>query len=141
MWTFQLEERKLEPTDTYSVVAGLAACPELAEGSTLGGHSGSPLPGMHIVSWGRRDMSVYVKRHLIDPFIMPIAIIGVLAVIVITIGETLLTLFEPGATKDRLDRAELWFALGLSMVILFGIGFLATRPKGSLGPIDRDLSV
>lgn len=86
-------------------------------------------------------MGDYVKRHLIEPFVMAIAFLGVLAVIVITIGETLLTLFQPGDTKDRLDRPELWFALGLSLVVLFGIGFLATRPPGTLGPVDRELSI
>ena len=86
-------------------------------------------------------MDGYVKRHLIDPFIMPLVFIGVLAVIVITIGETLLSMFEPGETKDRLDRVELWFALGLSLLIIFGLGFLATRPEGTLGPVDRDLAI
>jgi hypothetical protein len=85
-------------------------------------------------------MGGYIKRHLIDPFIMPIVIIGLLLAIIITIGETLLALFQPGEV-DRLDRPELWFALVLSMVLLFGFAFLYTRPKGTLGPVDRDIAI
>lgn len=86
-------------------------------------------------------MGGYIKRRLIDPFVMPIVIIGVLAVIVITVGEVLLALFQPGDTKDRLDRPELWFALGLSTLVIFGFAFLASRPEGALGPVDRDLAI
>jgi len=86
-------------------------------------------------------MGGYIKRRLIDPFVMPIAFAAIIAAIVITIGETLLTLFQPGDTKDRLDRPELWFALGIAILIIFGLAFLSTRPKGTLGPVDRDLAV
>ena len=83
----------------------------------------------------------YIKRHLIDPFILPIALAVVLAIIVISVGETLLALFQPGDTKDRLDRPELWFALGLATLIIFGLAFLASRPKGTMGPLDREVAV
>lgn len=86
-------------------------------------------------------MGGYIKRHLIDPFIMPIIIIGLLAAVVIGVGETLLGLFQPGDTKDRLDRPELWFALGLSILVIFGLAFLFSRPKGALGPVDRDIAI
>lgn len=86
-------------------------------------------------------MGDYFKRHLIDPFIMPIIIVAILAATVITVGESLLALFQPGDTKDRLDRPELWFALGLSTLVIFGLAFVASRPKGTLGPIDRDIAI
>lgn len=82
-----------------------------------------------------------LKRQFIDPFVMPIVIIGVLALLVITVGEALLALFQPGDTKDRLDRPELWFALGLSTLVIFGLAFVASRPKGTLGPVDRDVAI
>lgn len=82
----------------------------------------------------------YIKRHLIDPFIMPIVFFGILGVIIVTIGESLLALFRPGDV-DRIDRPELWLAIGLSTVILFGFAFLASRPQGTLGPIDRDVAI
>lgn len=86
-------------------------------------------------------MGSYLKRRVIDPVVIPIALFIVLAVIVISVGETLLALFRPGDTKDRLDRPELWFALGLSTLVIFGLAFVASRPKGTLGPLDRDVAV
>jgi hypothetical protein len=85
-------------------------------------------------------MGGYIKRHLIDPFVMPIIIIGILAAIIISIGETLLALFEPGEV-DRIDRPELWFAIGLAGLVLFGFAFLYSRPRGTLGPVDRDIAI
>jgi hypothetical protein len=81
----------------------------------------------------------YIKRHLIDPFIMPIVFFGILGAIIVTIGESLLALFVPGDV-DRIDRPELWLAIGLSAAILFGFAFLASRPQGTLGPLDRDIA-
>ncbi|HYH11577.1 MAG TPA: hypothetical protein VD789_04400, partial [Thermomicrobiales bacterium] len=86
-------------------------------------------------------MGGYIKRRLIDPFLMPIIFGAVIAAIVISVGETLLALFRPGDTKDRLDRPELWFALGLSVLVIFGLAFIASRPKGTLGPVDREVAV
>jgi hypothetical protein len=86
-------------------------------------------------------MGGYIKRHLVDPYLMPIVFFGILGVIIVSIGETLLGFFVPGEEVDRVDRPELWFALGLSLVILFGFAFLASRPKGTLGPIDRDIAI
>lgn len=82
----------------------------------------------------------YIKRHLIDPFIMPIVIFGILGAIIVAIGESLLALFVPGDV-DRIDRPELWLAIGLSAAILFGFAFLYSRPKGTLGPLDRDVAI
>ncbi len=83
----------------------------------------------------------YIKRHLIDPFIFPIVFFAILGAIIVVIGESLLALFTPGEEVDRIDRPELWLALGLSVVILFGFAFLYSRPKGTLGPIDRDIAI
>ncbi len=82
----------------------------------------------------------YIKRHLIDPFIFPIVFFGILGLIIVTIGESLLALFVPGDV-DRIDRPELWLAIGLAAAILFGFAFLASRPKGTLGPLDRDIAI
>lgn len=86
-------------------------------------------------------MGGYIKRHLIDPFIMPIVFFAILGAIIVTIGESLLALFTPGEDVDRIDRPELWLALGLAALILFGFTFLYTRPKGTLGPVDRDIAI
>ena len=82
-----------------------------------------------------------MRQRLIDPFIMPIAVIVVTAALIVLMGESLLSIFQPGDTKDRLDRPELWFALGLSLLIIFGMAFLATRPKGTTGILEKDVVI
>lgn len=82
----------------------------------------------------------YIKRHLVDPFIFPIVFFGILGAIIIVIGESLLALFVPGDV-DRIDRPELWLAIALSAGVLFGFAFLYSRPKGTLGPLDRDIAL
>lgn len=82
----------------------------------------------------------YIKRHLIYPFIMPVVFFAIVGAILITIGESLLSLFVAGDV-DRVDRPELWFAFGLAAAVLFGFAFLASRPEGTLGPLDRDVAV
>lgn len=86
-------------------------------------------------------MGEYIKRHFVHPFIMPIVFFGILGAIIISIGESLLALFTPGQEVDRIDRPELWLALSLALVVLFGFAFLYTRPKGTLGAIDRDIAI
>jgi len=82
-----------------------------------------------------------MRQRLIDPFIIPIAVILVTAATIVLTGESLLRIFQPGDTKDRLDRPELWFALGLSLLIIFGMGFLATRPKGTTGILEKEVAI
>lgn len=82
-----------------------------------------------------------MRQRLIDPFVMPVIVILVLGAAIITLGESLLTLFQPGDTKDRLDRPELWAALGLAVVVIGGCGFLATRPKGTTGPLENEVVI
>ena len=55
--------------------------------------------------------------------------------LIVTIGETLLSLFDP--TVDEIKRPELWVATGAALAILAVAGLLATRPPGSLGKLDQ----
>jgi hypothetical protein len=71
--------------------------------------------------------------------VVPIGILIIAAAIIIAIGETLLGLFEHG--RSELSRPELYFATGLSLLILLVCAFLATRPEGSLGPLDREIAI
>ena len=50
-------------------------------------------------------------------------------------------IFQPGDTKDRLDRPELWFALALGLAIIGVCGFIATRPQGTTGPLENDVVI
>jgi hypothetical protein len=82
-----------------------------------------------------------LRQRLIDPFVMPVIILVVTAVGIILMGELLLNLFSPGDTKDRLDRPELWAAVALAVVIIGGAGFLATRPAGTTGPLEKEVVI
>jgi len=78
-------------------------------------------------------------RRIIQPLVVPLGVFVVVAAIIIFIGQTLISLFENGRTE--LERPELYFATFLALLILGVAGFLATRPDGTLGPLDRDLAI
>lgn len=82
-----------------------------------------------------------VRQRLIDPFVMPIIVALVVVGGFALIGETLLSLFQPGDTKDRLDRPELWGALALALAIIGAAGFLATRPQGTTGVLEKPVAI
>src|SRR5688500_17160972 len=86
-------------------------------------------------------MSGHMKQRWIDPFIMPLLVIAVTVGLIATMGETLLSLFEPGTSKDRIDRPELLGALALALLIIGAGAFLATRPKGTTGPLEKDVVI
>jgi hypothetical protein len=78
-------------------------------------------------------------RKVILPAVGPVGVTIAAAILIIGIGEILLALFVHG-TPD-LERLELWFGVLLSLVVLGGCGFLATRVDGSLGPLERELAI
>lgn len=86
-------------------------------------------------------MNERLKQKLIDPFVMPLIVIGVTVGLIVMMGEALLALFQPGDTKDRLDRPELWGALLLSLAVIGIAGFLVTRPKGTTGSLEREVVI
>ena len=80
------------------------------------------------------------KRKFIDPVIVPVGTAIVTGALLIGLGETLLALHGPGE-KDRIDRPELLFALGLSIVILLFFGYIASRPAGTNGFLDKEVVI
>lgn len=79
-------------------------------------------------------------RQLILPGVFPVMVIILTAALIIIVGETLLGLFDPNFDKE-IERVELWVATGVALLILAAAGFLATRPKGSLGKLDEPLMI
>ena len=69
-------------------------------------------------------MNERLRQQLFDPFAMALAVVGVTVALIVAMGESLLALFQPGDTKDRLDRPELWYALVLSLSVIGVAGFL-----------------
>lgn len=84
-------------------------------------------------------MGAQFGRRIIQPLVVPLGVFVIAAVIIIFIGQTLIGLFEHG--RPEFKRPELYFATILALLILGVCAFLATRPEGSLGPLDRDLAI
>jgi hypothetical protein len=82
-----------------------------------------------------------LRQKLIDPFVIPVVVTVITVVGIILMGELLLALFRPGDTPDRLDRPELWVAVAITATVIFGTGFLATRPKGTTGRLEHDVVI
>ena len=81
-----------------------------------------------------------LMRQLVSPAAIFIGVAIVVAVIVIVIGESLLRL-HPAEFSSELERPDLWAALIASVAILAVCAFLATRPQGSLGLLDREVAI
>lgn len=81
------------------------------------------------------------RQKLIDPFVMPLVIIAVTWLLLMTIGETFLGVFQPGQEVDRIDRPELWVGVGIVIGVIAFMGFLATRPAGSVGRLDNEVVI
>ena len=85
-------------------------------------------------------MAARLTRRLVMPAIIFIGVSIVVGLLIVVIGEILLGLHDPHATEE-LERPELWVALVASLAVLGGCAFLATRPRGSLGVLDRDVAI
>jgi hypothetical protein len=77
-------------------------------------------------------------RELIMPMVVPIGVMIATGLLIVVIGETLLSLADESVTSE-LRRVELWVAVCLALLVLAGCAFLATRPEGSLGKLDEPM--
>ena len=82
-----------------------------------------------------------IFEKYINPFVLPLGILVVILLILAGIGELYLALFVPGDTPDRLNRPELWTSVGILLGVIALIAFVASRPKGSLGILEKDVVV
>lgn len=78
-------------------------------------------------------------RQVILPGIFPAGVVILTAALIVFIGETLLSLFDP--TVEEIKRPELWVATGAALGILAIASLLASRPAGSLGKLDEPLMI
>lgn len=79
-------------------------------------------------------------REFITPLAVPILAAIVTGALVVGIGELLLNIKvkDPG---NQFERVELWTAVAIALVVLFGCAFLATRPKGALGKLEEPMVI
>jgi hypothetical protein len=78
-------------------------------------------------------------RRAVLPVIYPAVMVAITVALIVLIGEALLHLFDPSAKE--IERPELWIAVAVALVILGVAGFLATRPQGTLGPLDQPVMI
>jgi hypothetical protein len=85
-------------------------------------------------------MGKFSEKYII-PVVVPFVILAVIILVFSGIGELFLGLFQPGDTPDRLDRPELWTAIGILLAIIALMAFLSSRPKGALGPLEKQVAI
>ena len=85
-------------------------------------------------------MSRFLEKF-IGPFVLPLGILAVIIGALALIGELYLAIFIPGDTPDRLNRPELWVSIGILLGVIAVIAFISSRPKGSLGALEKDVAI
>lgn len=84
-------------------------------------------------------MGEQIKRHLVDPAVIAVGAVIVTGAIIVTIGNILLSLYKEYKGIDSFDRYELWFALGLALVIIAVGAIITSRPKSGHDPLDKEI--
>lgn len=84
-------------------------------------------------------MGRYVAVRWIRPAIVGILAASITAVSIYLIGHLLLH-FSDHAITEELKRRELWIGFALTIGILAIAAFLASRPAGSLGRLDKPVA-
>ncbi|MBA2276693.1 MAG: hypothetical protein H0W06_02915 [Chloroflexia bacterium] len=72
---------------------------------------------------------------------VPIGAVIVTLAVIIVIGEMLLALADVAKAQESLDRWELWFALGLALLVILGIAFVASRPREALATLNKEVVI
>ncbi len=85
-------------------------------------------------------MARYVAVRWIRPALVAIIAVGITAGLIFSIGHLLLHFSDHTITKE-LQRKELWVGLVLTVGILAVASFIATRPQGSLGRLDKQTAI
>lgn len=85
-------------------------------------------------------MGKYVAVRWIRPALIAILAAALTGILIFSVGHLLLHFHNP-EVSDEFRRKELWVGLGLTIGILAVASFLATRPAGSLGPLDKPVAI
>lgn len=81
-------------------------------------------------------MATEFTQKIVRPIVFPVAVAAVTGLLIVGFGKSVLAVFG-GGTKDRIDRPELWLALGAALVILLAGGLIVTRPSRVLGVLGK----
>jgi hypothetical protein len=82
----------------------------------------------------------YVAVRWISPALVGILAAATTGTLIFLIGPLLLRVADHSITEE-LERRELWIGLVLTVGILAVAAFLATRPAGALGPLDKPVAI
>ena len=85
-------------------------------------------------------MARYVAVRWIRPILVALVAVGITAALIFSIGHLLLYSTDHSVAKE-IARRELWVGLALTVGILAVASFLATRPQGSLGRLDKQTAI
>ena len=85
-------------------------------------------------------MGRYVAVRWIRPATVGLIAAAITGFGIFLIGHLLLR-FADHSVTDELNRKELWIGLVLTIGILAVASFLATRPAGALGPLDKPVAI
>lgn len=86
-------------------------------------------------------MAVWFRRQLVRPAFIALFAAAIAGVIIVFLGKLLLHYYDATIEKPDYERSELWVALGFAAFIMLVASFLATRPHGALGPLDREVAI
>jgi hypothetical protein len=82
----------------------------------------------------------YVAVRWIRPAIVAIIAATFTGLLIFGIGHLLLH-FADHTVTEELERKELWIGIALTVGILAIASFLASRPQGALGPLDKPVAI
>jgi len=82
----------------------------------------------------------YVAVRWIRPALVAIIAVAFTAALIFGIGHLLLYFADHGVSKE-IERKELWVGLALTVGVLAVASFLATRPQGALGRLDKQTAI
>lgn len=85
-------------------------------------------------------MGRYIAVRWVRPALVGIIAAGITGTFIFLIGHLLLRFSDHSITQE-LQRKELWIGLVLTIGILAVASFLATRPAGALGPLDKPVAI
>lgn len=85
-------------------------------------------------------MSEYIGVRLVRPLVVTVTAIAIVAAAIFAIGQLLLNLHDTSVTEE-VRRQELWVGVALTVGILVLATLLASRPEGSLGPLDKEVAI
>ncbi len=85
-------------------------------------------------------LTEYIGVRLVRPLLVALMAIAIAAGAIFAIGQLLLSIHDTSLTEE-IRRQELWVGTALAIGILAIAAFLASRPEGALGPLDKEVAI